>query len=113
MRKTRGGAALGVGECAPRQLREGGAWYVRSRHHHPEAVLLAVGGVEDVVGDGKNNDESDEEVGVHVDWRVVVDVNGLGAINKRNAGCIPPAKHPAEVLEKNVPGRGHLMNTFN
>ncbi len=86
---------------------------VRSRHHHPEAVLLAVGRVEYVVCDGKNDDESDEEVGVHVDWRVVVDVNGLGAVNKRHAGGVPPAQHPAEVLEKNVPGGGHLVNTSN
>jgi hypothetical protein len=53
------------------------------------------------------------EVSVHLDGGVGVDVDCLGAIDERHASSAPPAQHPTEVLEENVPGRGDTLLAFH
>jgi hypothetical protein len=80
--------ALGVGDCAPRELGKRVAGDVSARHLHSEPVLLAVCGVEDVVRDGEDDEDGDEEVGVHVDRGVAVDIDGLRTVPARDRRLI-------------------------
>jgi hypothetical protein len=83
---------LGVGDSSPRQLRKGGARDVGARHHHPESILLAVGSVEDVVRQCERDEDPDEEVWVHLNWGVALQIHGLGAV-------------PANLLQSYTAGR--------
>ncbi len=78
--------------------------------HHAEAVLLADGGVEDVVGEAEDGDEQVEEVvgelggGADLD-----DEERLDAVEDGDAGEVPEDEHPAELLVVDVPARRHAL----